>query len=89
MVTDYVARERAKEALALQKAELAKHRSQLEAFQHAYELLDESAELAVVEALHESVVKETRKVNIIEADVKSLERDLKTKYSVTPPYLAV
>ena len=89
MMTNYVARERAKDALAKQKAELASHREKLEAFQKAYGLLDDDAEPAIIDALHTSIVNETRKVTITEANIRSIERDLKTKYSVTPEYLAV
>lgn len=83
------AREEYKSALAKQEALLAEHRERLAAFQAAHARLDSDTEDAVGDVLQNAILRETKKVESIEATINNLRRELKTRLSVTPPYLAM
>lgn len=89
MITSYKSRETIKEAISSQRTLLEQHKEALAKYESAYAELGTDSELAMLDLMHEKIVRETRKVRSIENDIRTLERELKTKYSVTPEYLAM
>lgn len=78
------ARRECLEALDKQRALLAEHNENLEVYRLAQASLSERVSDESADALQRAVTRETAKVNRIKADISSIERVLKERYSLAP-----
>ena len=74
------ARRELKEALQKQQAELDHHKKALEVFQNV--VFDSHTPDVVANIAERAIATETRKIRSLERNIRDIQRDLKTKYSL-------